>query len=115
VWFLERGFGASRRSDFIMGAFTGAVFVSLSSMPADAVNLMEAREWKSAVTEVSGIGRTKDGRGNGNAKKEIANEAVKALLLLEGIETVDWTPDQLDAAGIAFAGRRLNARAAAAA
>lgn len=121
VWFVERGFGASRRSDFIVGAFTGAVVATLTSLRAwppdvtnDPINLMDAAEWKREVTGVSGIGVTKKGTGNGNVKKEIANDACRALLLLDEIEPVDWTPDQLDAWGIAFAGRRINARAAAA-
>ena len=112
VWFLERGFGASRRSDFIMGAFTGAIFVALhTSYPNDRVNLMEAREWKTIVTAVSGIGTTVKGRGNPNAKKEAANEACRALLLLDEVDGSDWGPDALDSFGIAFAGRRLNAAA----
>lgn len=116
VWFVERGFGMSRRSDFILGAFTGAIMALLHADTGDPVNLMDLREWKSEVTEAAGVGITAKGRGNGNAKKEVANEACRTLLstLLE-LDAVDWTPDQLDAYGIAFTGRRLNARALASA
>jgi Holliday junction resolvasome RuvABC endonuclease subunit len=115
VWFVERGFGASRHSDFIVGAFTGAIMASLAGITDDPVNLMLAGEWKRDVTGASGIGLTTKGVGNGNAKKEVANAACRELLetFLE-VDSTDWTPDQLDAFGIAFCGRRLNARAAAA-
>ena len=94
VWFLERGFGASRRSDFIMGAFTGAIFVALhTSYPNDRVNLIQP-----AAQGLIG-------------KKEAANEACRALLLLDEVDGSDWGPDALDSFGIAFAGRRLNAAA----
>lgn len=115
VWFVERGFGASRHSDFIVGAFTGAIMAALAGQSDDdIVNLMLAGEWKRDVTFMSGIGRTAKGAGNGNAKKDVANAACRELLetLLE-VDSTDWTPDQLDAFGIAFCGRRLNARAAA--
>lgn len=115
VWFVERGFGMSRRADFILGAFTGAIMAILAADTTDPVNLIDLREWKSEVTEVAGIGLTAKGRGNGNAKKEVANEACRALLALLELDPSRLSPDQLDAYGIAFAGRRLNARAVAAA
>lgn len=113
VWFIERGFGMSRGSDYILGAFTGAIMATICADTTDPVNLMDLREWKADVTATAGIGLTAKGRGNGNAKKEVANEACRALLALTEIDASDWTPDQLDSWGIAFAGRRLNARAAA--
>jgi hypothetical protein len=114
--FVERGFGASRRSDFILGAYLGAIYATLAGgweYPY-VVNLLDAREWKREVTAASGIGQTKAGKGNPNAKKDVANEACRALLLLDEIDATDWTADMLDAWGIAYTGRRLNQHAIAA-
>lgn len=113
VFFVERGFGMSRKSDWALGAFFAAVYVAVGEYgPANAMDL---REWKSEVTRAAGIGVTARGTGNGNAKKEVANEAARALLGLVEVDGTGWTADELDAYGLAFTGRRLNARAAAAA
>lgn len=113
VYFIERGFGMSRRSDFLLGAFLGAIYADLYRTTRDAVNLMDLREWKAVVTFAAGIGLTANGRGNGNAKKVVANEACRALLARIGVDASSWSPDQLDAYGVALTGRDLNARAAA--
>jgi hypothetical protein len=113
VW-IERGYGHSRRADWILGAFFGSIYATCAAMPIAAVNPMNAAEWKRLVTSRSGIGVTKKGTGNGNAKKEIANEATRALLILEEIDGAEWTPDQLDAFAVALTGRVLNREAVAA-
>jgi hypothetical protein len=115
VW-IERGFGMSRRADFILGAYFGAIFSACWNLaPASpVVNPIEAREWKRIVTAHAGIGLTKKSAGNPNAKKEIANEACRALLTLGEIDGSEWTPDELDSFGVAFAGRALNREALAA-
>lgn len=110
VW-VERGFGMSRRADFILGAYFGAIVAALVDLRV-VWNPMDLREWKQIVTLTAGIGLVKDGtRGNGNAKKEVANEACRALLALGEIDASEWTPDELDAFGISFAGRDLNRKA----
>lgn len=111
VW-IERGFGMSRRADFILGAYFGAIYSATAG--ECPTNAMEAREWKRTVTAVSGIGRTVKGAGNPNAKKEIANEACRALLELAEVDGSDWTPDALDAFGVAYTARKLNREALAA-
>jgi hypothetical protein len=112
VYFVERGFGMSRRSDFLLGAFLGAILAELRR--GASANMVDLREWKSEVTERAGVGLTAKGRGNGNAKKEIANEACRVLLAtLWGFDAGVWTPDELDAFGIAYLGRKLNARGVA--
>lgn len=113
IW-IERGFGASRRADFILGAFFGAIFAACRDFGL-IVNPLEAREWKREITAAAGIGMVKDGtRGNPNAKKEIANEACRGLLVLGEVDGADWTPDELDAFGVCWTGRQLNERALAA-
>jgi hypothetical protein len=109
VFFVERGFGASRRADWILGAFFAAVYVTLAGY--GPTNVMEAREWKREVTLRSGVGLTVKGCGNPNVNKDVANEATRALLGLVEVDGSDWSPDELDAYGIAWTGRRLNARA----
>lgn len=113
VFFIERGYGQSRRSDWMLGAFFAAIYIAACEF--GPVNPMDLREWKQAVTKVAGIGLTAKGDGNGNAKKEVANEATRALLALVEVDGTAWTPDELDAYGIAWTGRRLNARAVEAA
>lgn len=108
VAWVERGYGTSRRADWILGAYFSAIFVDLRRSLGDAVNPIDLREWKKIVTGQSGIGLTVKGAGNGNAKKEVANEACRALLSLVEVDGSTWTPDELDAFGIAWAGRALN-------
>lgn len=108
VW-IERGYGASRRSDWAMGAYFAAIYAACSSLPLGGLNPLDAREWKQIVTLSAGIGLVKDGtRGNANAPKEVANEACRGLLALGEVDAADWSADDLDAFGIAYAGRDLN-------
>lgn len=111
VAWLERGYGSSRQSDWVMGAFFGAIYAALE--PVMFVNPLDLREWKRLVTKETGIGLTVKGEGNGNAKKPVANEATRALLTDAGVDSTDWTADALDAYAVAWAGRRLNERALA--
>lgn len=122
VW-IERGYGQSRRADWILGAHFGAIWAAAAQVCL--VNPLDLREWKQAVTYSAGIGLTKKGTGNGNAKKEVANEATLALLreyarLAYGDRAdaeppfgIAWTADMLDAYAVAWTGRRLNEKALA--
>lgn len=115
VAWIERGYGASRRSDWSLGAYFGAIHAACSSFGLAGVNPVGAGEWKKIVTEAAGVGLVKDGtRGNPNAKKEVANEACRALLSLGEVDATDWSPDDLDAFGVSYAGRVLNRAAVAA-
>lgn len=108
VW-IERGQGASRRSDWSMGAYFAAIYATCAALPLGGLNPLDAREWKRIVTQTAGIGLVQDGtRGNANAPKEVANAACRGLLQLGEVDSADWTPDDLDAFGVAFAGRDLN-------
>lgn len=109
VW-IERGFGMSRRADFALGCYFGAIYAACANLGV-IVNSLEAREWKRTVTKAAGIGLTKKGDGNANAPKDVANEACRALLALGEVDGTSWTPDELDAFGVAFTGRRLNLEA----
>lgn len=104
IW-IERGFGQSRRADFDLGAFYGAIRVGFQVTSTAPVNSMDLREWKRLVTSEA------FGKGNGNAKKEVANQACRAIAAAAGVDVVDWSPDMLDAYGICWAGRELNRRA----
>lgn len=116
VYFVERGYGTSRRADWILGAYFAAIWTSLSrvALPADGLNPLDLREWKRHVTADSGIGLTVKGAGNGNAKKELANAASAELLarILGGARS-GLDADHLDAFAIAYTGRKLNAKASA--
>lgn len=108
VW-IERGQGASRRSDWCMGAYFAAIYAACAGLPLGGLNPLDAREWKRIVTATAGIGMVKDGtRGNANAPKAVANEACRGLLALGEVDPADWSSDDLDAFGVAFAGRDLN-------
>lgn len=107
--FVERGYGQSRRADFVLGAIYGSLTVSLDSLLTSAsVHSVTTQEWKRAVTAECGI-ETKDGRpGNGQVPKSKANECVREILgrYWPGREFPD-DPDSLDAFGIAFGGGTL--------
>lgn len=90
VAFIERGTGASRRSDFLLGRVQGLVAATLA-MQGIAVNEMPAGEWKKALT------------GNGNAPKPAAHEALARLGFL-----LPENENSRDALAIAWTGRELN-------
>lgn len=110
VW-IERGYGQNRVGDWVLGAYFGAIYCAVE--PHAFVNPLDLREWKRMVTAEAGFGLTVKGRGNGNAKKPIANEATRMLLARVGVDGSGWSPDQLDAYAIAWTARRLNERALA--
>lgn len=110
IW-IERGFGQSRRADFALGAFYGALRVGFQVVTAAPVNSMDLREWKREVT-AEAFPELWRGKGNGNVKKELANEACRQIAATAGVADVEgWSPDMCDAYGIAFSGRLLNLRA----
>lgn len=107
--FVERGFGASRRADFIMGAFFGVILTTLSTN-VPAANVMTGAEWKREVSAACGV-RTKTGRkGNGNLSKEEAHGYVHEVAYNYGHDIIGYGPDALDAYAISLVGRWLNAR-----
>lgn len=110
VW-IERGYGQNRVGDWVLGAYFGAIYCAVE--PVAFVNPLDLREWKRMVTAEAEFGLTTKGKGNGNAKKPIANEATRMLLARVGVDGSDWTPDQLDAYAIAWSARRLNEKALA--
>lgn len=111
VW-VERGFGASRRADFILGAYFGAILSATSSWLTEAsVNPLEAQEWKREISASCGV-TTKGGRpGNGQLKKEVAHEYVRQVAARCRHNLDEFGPDALDAYAISWTGRELNRRA----
>jgi hypothetical protein len=74
---IERGYGQSRRADFVLGAFYGVIVSSLSSaFPTGRVIAVEARDWKKAISASCGV-KTKTGSpGNATLKKGLAHAYV---------------------------------------
>lgn len=111
VVYVERGTGTSRRADFLLGAIYGGIVARLEDETPEpcAINSMPLQEWKRAVTG-AGLGKP-----NGNAKKEVAHEAIYAILAAEGWDVdearIHFDGNLLDAYGIAWAGREFNRRA----
>jgi stage V sporulation protein SpoVS len=108
VW-IERGYGSSRRADFILGCIYGAVIVACGHvLPGVAVRPMKASDWKKQVTAVVGV-RTKTGTaGNGNAPKAMANAACTEIWQNAWpLAIVPTDPNQLDAFGVALAASTL--------
>lgn len=93
---IERGFGASRRSDFALGATVGALLAVLPCIGDAAVNPIGLGEWRKALT------------GNGNASKEMIRRELTRL----GFACTTLSEDEADALGIAWAGRALALHAA---
>lgn len=108
VW-IERGYGTSRKADFILGCIYGAVVVACGHvLPGIAVRPMPASQWKKQVTAVVGI-RTKQGvAGNGNASKAMANAACTEIWKNAWpLAIIPTDPNQLDAFGVAIAASTL--------
>lgn len=108
VW-IERGYGASRKADFVLGAIYGATFVAVGHvLPGVAARPLLAADWKRDVTGEMGITTKTGGRGNGNVKKEVANDCARQLWQREWPFTIVPTdPNLLDSFSIAWAGSRL--------
>lgn len=108
VW-IERGYGASRRADFVLGAIYGATFIAVAHvLPGVPARPMQARDWKRDLTGEMGITTKTGGRGNGNVKKEVANACARELWEREWpLAIIPTDPNQLDAFSIAWAASRL--------
>lgn len=108
VW-VERGYGANRNADFILGCIYGAVIVASGhALPGVAVRQMKASQWKRHVTGERGVVTKKGGVGNGNAAKALANTVCTEIWLERWPDVyppVD--PNQLDAFGVAYAAAAL--------
>lgn len=112
VLWLERGFGNSRRADFILGAFFGAVLSTLVEYCTEAsVNPLDIQEWKREISAACGVTTKAGGRGNGQLKKELAHQYVRQVALRCRHNIDGFGPDALDAYAIAYTGRLLNQRA----
>ena len=96
VVFVERGYGSSFRSAFVLGRVQGVIVASLARTSL-IVNELSVHEWKKELT------------GNGNAKKAEAHEALAARF--HGQMPDD--ENMRDALAIAYVGRELNRRASA--
>jgi hypothetical protein len=106
VFFVERGFGASRRSDYLMGAFFGVIMSTCSQ--AAPTNVMHGGEWKKAISADCGV-MTKGGSpGNATLKKEQAHVYVREVAAKLGHDLTGYGPDALDAYAMAVVGRWLN-------
>lgn len=104
VW-IERGFGASRRADFVLGAIFGATIVACGHiLPGAAARPMLAADWKREVTGTVGITTKTGGRGNGNVTKPVANDACLRIWRERWpLSIVPTDPNLLDAFGVAYA------------
>lgn len=108
VFWVERGFGASRKADFLLGAFFGLILAACAG--AATTNPMEAREWKREISASCGV-TTKAGKaGNANLTKDAAHVYVRQVATKLGHDVAGFNGDQLDAYAIAVVGRWLNER-----
>jgi hypothetical protein len=106
LFFIERGWGASRKADYMMGAFFGITFSALAG--SAPTNVMNAQEWKKRISAACGV-MTRDGSpGRGDLKKEEAHLYVQEVASAQGHDLRGYGPDALDAYAIALTGRWLN-------
>jgi Holliday junction resolvasome RuvABC endonuclease subunit len=104
--YVERAWGESRRSDYLLGAVFGATLVSIRRyLPGAHVGRLEVQEWKKAVTAEVGMTTKKGEPGIGNASKASVNYACQQILQRASLEW-ERTPDEFDAFGVAFAAWR---------
>lgn len=105
--YIERGYGASRRADFLLGCIYGALVAAVGSGRM-AWHSMPRAEWVRDVTATQGIVTKKGTPGNGNAPKAVANECCREILRglypMVVVDVADLGPDALDAFGVAYAG-----------
>lgn len=106
LFFIERGWGASRKADYMMGAFFGTTFSALAVKAP--TNVMNAQEWKKKISAACGV-KTRDGSpGRGDLSKEDAHVYVQEVARAQGHDLRGYGPDALDAYAIALSGRWLN-------
>jgi hypothetical protein len=106
VFFIERGWGASRKADYMMGAFFGATFSALTTQAP--TNVVNAQEWKKRISAACGV-VTRDGSpGRGDLKKEEAHVYVQKVAAAAGHDISQYGPDARDAYAIAMTGKWLN-------
>lgn len=103
---IERGFGSSRKADFILGAIYGATIAAAAQLIGYVpMRPMLASSWKREVTGEVGITTKAGGRGNGNAKKDLANACCLEIWRDRWpLAIAPGDPNQLDAFGVAWAG-----------
>jgi hypothetical protein len=112
VFFIERGWGAQRKADYLMGAYFGVIYSFLSSF--GFANVITAQEWKKAISAAGGA-RTRDGgKGRGNLTKLEAHVFVDMVAEGYGHDLSGWGADAIDAYAIATTGKWLNTAAASA-
>lgn len=107
VFFIERGFGASRRADYFMGAFFG-IILSACHRKGGHANVMHASEWKKAISGRCGLLTAKGDLGNGTLKKPEAHRYVREVADSYGHDITTYDADALDAYAMAVTGRWLN-------
>lgn len=93
---IERGFGAHRRSDFLLGSIYGAVIASWSAIKyhrLGTIMAVQAADWKRHI----GVA--------GNSRKDAANERAAMLWQHMWDDTPPSDPDLLDAFAIALTTR----------
>lgn len=105
---IERGFGASRKADFVLGAIYGAtIAVSTSVLPGVAVRPILLSTWKREVTAECGMFTKAGAPGNSMVKKPIANACASQIWSdTWPLSIVPTDPNHLDAFSVAFAGTR---------
>jgi len=109
AFWVEHGFGASRKADFLMGAFFGIIVSACSA--AAPTNEILAGEWKREITGSCGVVTKTGNRGNFSIKKEEAHIYVRQVALTAGHDLDGYGPDMLDAYAIATVGRWWNEKA----
>lgn len=103
--YIERGRGQHRKGEYELGAIYGATAVAVRRIIPNAhIETVPLPDWKRAVTAAIGITTAKGVPGNGNAPKDVANDACCQILVRErGFVAPNLlTPDELDAFGIAW-------------
>ncbi len=105
---IERGFGSSRKADFVLGAIYGATIAAATSvLPGVAVRPLLLSTWKRAVTAECGITTKAGAPGNSMVKKPVANACATQIWSdLWPLAIVPTDPNHLDAFSVAWTGQR---------
>lgn len=97
IW-VERAWGASRSSDYLMGCIVGALFATLPIICDAEVNPIGLGEWRKELT------------GKYPCNKAMAESALRQR---EDIAVpIVLNNDEIDALGVVVAGRQMNLKAA---